>query len=740
MERVSRLRAYILLALFSLVLVLFAFKLFDLQIIETDGNTDNTATYTTITTVRAARGDILDRNGKILVGNRASYDLVFNHYVIKSADDRNEYLRRLYNKCVELGVDYIDHFPVTKSRPFEYTLDNYTTAWQNYFQDYMIDRELDSDITAPLLIEKLRSTYKIPEDWTEEEARAVIGMRYEFDLRGVSNLPTYTFMEDVSDENLSAILELNTPGLMVESTTVREYHTTYAAHILGYMGGMDSDDWAKYKKEGYSMDAYIGQSGFEEAFEEYLHGIDGQRVDEVTKDGTITAQYWRKNPETGESMSPKAGNNVETTIDLEIQKVAEDSLAELMENLTNPEVNTTDDGLDAQGAAVIVMKVKTGEILACASYPTYNLATMNEDWDEIEADERKPFFNRAFGATYAPGSTFKMCTLVSAMEHEYGADSTSGTGAILKYGETIEDKGRFNEWGDGFNPTCLIYSSNPGVTHGVIDGSQALMVSCNYFFYILGARMTWQMVDETAQGLGLGEATGIELVEEKVGHRSNPTSKAASYTGVNATFNAGDRVLGAIGQAENRYTPLQLCVYACTLANRGTRMSATFLNRVVSSDYRELILQKEPEIASQMDISYQTYETYMSGMRKVIMNDSSLPYYTGTASKFFGGPNDLYGVDNSVWPLQDGIWPLKGEVTVYAKTGTAEHSSGGSDHGAFICFAHRSNETEPEIAVAIYGEKVAHGAWLAPVAEDILEAYFELEDASDVFTYENQIG
>ena len=294
MERISRRRAVALLTLFSLVLLLFAIKLFDLQIIETDGNTDNTATYTTLTTVRAARGDILDRNGKVLVGNRASYDLVFNHYVIKSADNRNEYLRRLYNKCQELGVSYNDHFPLTKSRPFEYTLDDYTTAWQGYFQNFMRDRELDSDMSAPLLLEKLRSSYKIPLEWSEEEARAVIGMRYEFDLRGVTNLPTYTFMEDVSDENLSAILELNTPGLMVESSTVREYHTTYAAHILGYVGGMDASEWAEFKDQGYSMDAYVGQSGFEEAFEKYLHGIDGTRVDVVSKDGTIMEQYYAR--------------------------------------------------------------------------------------------------------------------------------------------------------------------------------------------------------------------------------------------------------------------------------------------------------------------------------------------------------------------------------------------------------------------------------------------------------------
>ena len=738
MERISRFRAMTLLVAFSVILVLYAGRLFDLQIIQTDGNTDNTATYTTITTVRAARGDLLDRNGKVMVGNRASYDLVFNHYVIKSSSGTNDYLYRLYNKCKELDIAYLDHFPLTKERPFEYTLDEYSTAWQRHFRTFMQDYNLDSDITAPLLMESLRERYKIPAEWDDATARAVVGMRYEFDLRGITTLPTYTFIEDVSDANLSALLELNTPGLMVESSTVREYHTTYAAHILGYLGGMDANDWEKYKEEGYSMDAYIGQAGMEEAFEKYLHGIDGQRVDVVSRDGTIMAQYWRKDKETGHIYSPKAGNNVETTIDLDIQIAAEDALAELMENIVDPEVNNKpgdEEGHDAEGAAVIVMKVKTGEILACASYPTYNLATMHEDWKEIEADPRNPFFNRAFGAYYAPGSTFKMCTLVAAMEN------TNSKGEIIHpYGEIIEDKGRLDEADlPGFHPTCLVYSANPGVTHGPLDGSQALMVSCNYFFYILGKRLSPEIIDETAKGLGLGEPTGIELVE-KIGWRSNPESKKANYTGVNAQYNAGDRILSAIGQAENRFTPLQLCVYACTLANQGTRYEATFLSRVVSADYHTLVEDNQPVVASKMAISDLTYQTYMSGMRKVVTADPTYNVAFGTASSFFGGPTDKYGIDNTVWPLQDGIWSLKDEVVVYAKTGTAEHASGGSDHGAFLCFAHRAEDTQPEVAIAIYGEKAAHGSWLAPIAEDILEVYFEQVNASDVFTYENQIG
>ena len=714
MERMTRLRARILLGLFAFIMVLYAMRLFNLQIISTDGNTDNTTYYTTVTTVRAARGDILDRNGKVLVGNRASYDLVFNHFVIKSADNRNEYLYTLLKKCEELGVEHQDHLPVTMTRPFEYTLSDYSTAWQGYYQNYMSDRSWDPDVTAPLLIEKMRELYKIPEEWTEEEARAVIGLRYEFDLRGVTNLPSYVFISDVDSENLAAILELNTPGLMVESSTVREYHTTYGAHILGYMGAMTENEWQEYKKLGYSMDADVGKSGFEQAFETYLHGIDGQRLDKVTKEGTIVSQQYLEGKE------PVAGNNVETTIDIDLQKVAEDALSQRMKELTDPNINTggEGEGIDAQGAAVVVMKVKTGEILACASYPTFNLATMKEDWDAINSDDLKPMFNRAFGATYAPGSTYKMSTLVAAMEHVYLKGEKAGQ-PIYAPGETIYDTGVFNhdDFAD-FHPTCLFYSSSYG-SHGDLTAQDALKVSCNLFFYELGYRMTIDMMEETAKGFGLGEPTGIELTE-KVGWRANEASKKASYkNSADAAWNGGDRVLCAIGQSENRFTPLQLAVYTCTLANQGTRYRATFLNRVTSSDYRTLVYSNSPEVVSKMNISDTTYNTYVDGMRRVVT------MIGGTATTCFGGPKDE---DNTQWPSK---------ITVCAKTGTAQHSSGGSDHGVFVCFAPMD---DPQVAIAIFGEKTAHGSSMAPVAEPILKAYFEMVDASEVYTYENGLS
>ena len=712
MERISKVRAMVFLGLFLLVFVLFGAKLFDLQIIETKGDTNNMTTYTSLTRVKAARGDILDRNGNILVGNRASYDLVFNHYVIESATGVNDYLYRLVKKCEELGVEYYDHFPVTKQRPFEYTHEDYTAAWRGYFQSYMLDRGIDSDISATLLVQKLRKRYEFPEEWTDEEARAVLGLRYEFDLRGVANLSNYVFIEDISNEHLATLLELNTPGLQPESSTVREYHTTYAAHILGYVHAMNAEQWQDYKDKGYAMDAFVGQTGFEKAFEEELHAIDGTRVDVVDKEGTIIKQYWaNKYDEHGQLIGqkvPQAGNNVETTLDLNLQIIAEDELAKAMQKLTNPELNPTvgkREGLDAEGAAVVVMEVKTGDILAMASYPTFNLQTFNQDYEQLSQDKLKPMFNRALQGAYPPGSTFKMTTLIAAMNN-----------GIINAETKIEDKGIFTE--HNFNRTCLLWTS-ARATHGEITATDAIRYSCNYFFYDLGNRLTWEQLNEVAKGLGLGEPTGVEL-PENIGWRANPESKKRQYgeNSLDGGWFPGDQINSAIGQSENRYSPLQLCVYACTLANRGTRMKATFLNRVVSSDYRTLVSETQPEVMSTFEICNDAYISYMEGMQRVIYANG------GTARKIFNG-------------FEDTEHTFPADIRVCAKTGTAQTFETWSDHGAFICFAPAN---DPQIAVALYGERIAHPTAIAEVAEHIMKAYFTAQRASTVEVYENKLS
>ena len=680
----------ILLALFGFVLVFYTGKLFSAQIIETKGNTNNAKTFTTYTTVKGTRGEILDRNGNVLVGNRASYNLVFNHYVINSVEGRNERLRTLINRVEELGLTYTEHFPITESRPFEYTLEEYSSTWQGYFQKYLSNRDIDSDMTAPMLMEVLRESYKIPVEWTQEEARKVIGLLYEFDLRGVAGLANYVFIEDVSDSDLAELVELDVPGLMVEASTVREYYTTYGAHILGYVGAMNAEQWQIYKEVGgYNMDAVVGQDGLEEAFEEYLHGIDGVRIDVVAADGTIISQQYVEGKE------PRGGDHVELTVDWPTQMVTEDALADLADWLRDPAKNPSRDGADVEGMAAVVMEVKTGDILAMASYPTYDLATFRQNYAALLDTEGSPLINRALQGMYPPGSTYKMSTLISAMEN-----------GIINSNSTIATRGKFTKYqSSGFAPTCLAW---PG-SHGTIEATVALQKSCNYFFFELADRMTIEMMDETAKALGLGESTGVELYE-KTGYRANPETKKLLNSGTNQYFGSGDRVNTGIGQSENRFTPIQLCVYASTLANRGVRYRATFLNRVVSSDYSTLEVEGTPEIVSTFDISDETVETYKTGMWK--------------AANVSGGTGYRY--------LKDCV------VEVAAKTGTAEHGLGRkySSHGAIICFAPAD---DPQIAVAIYGEKAAHGSTMARAAATIINSYFS-DDAGSVTSAENKLS
>ena len=701
MERMTRVRASILLGIFALVLGLFALKLYDLQIIDTGGTVDNTKTFTTRTTVKAARGEILDRNGNVLVTNRASYDLVFNHFVICSAANRNAILRDLVVLCRDMDIDYVDNLPVSADAPFTYTLKDLPSAWQGYFQSYLEKKpELDSDISAPMLMKELRKYYRIPEEWSEADARAVIGLRYELDLRqDVTNLSNYTFLRDATTEELSAILELSVPGLKPEASVERVYNTVYAAHILGYVGAMDKDQWAKYKdltyehiaadgtvsqRKLYSMDALVGQSGLEEAFESYLHGVDGIREDVVAVDGTVISSKF--------IIEPIAGKNVELSVDLNIQAAAEDSLRDLITGLRAEEGK---DGSDAEGGAVVVMNVKTGEILACASYPTFDLSTFREDYNSLLETPFDPLYNRALQACYPPGSTYKMSMVISAID-----------AGIIDKDKPIYDQGSYDRY-EGFSPDCLQYSEH-GYGHGEVDAMIALEKSCNYYFYWLGDHMSIDTIDLTAFKLGLGELTGVELAEKR-GWRANPTTRAEKYTGDAARWYAADQIMAAIGQSDNSFTPIQMCAYTATLANRGTRYKATFLSRVLTSDYSGMLLENAPEILSQMTISDEAYEAYTTGMRMVAQ--------TGTARKFF-----------SKYP-----------IPVAAKTGTAQHSgaSDASDHGAFVCYAPFD---EPEIAVVVYVEKGGHGSTVAEIGKNILDAYFYDEIHGDTTVGENQIG
>ena len=215
--------------------------------------------------------------------------------------------------------------------------------------------------------------------------------------------------------------------------------------------------------------------------------------------------------------------------------------------------------------------------------------------------------------------------------------------------------------------------------------------------------------DAMAKALGLGEKSGCELYEAQ-GQRANPETKEKEHDGDDSRWYKGDQILAAIGQSENKFTPIQLCNYVTTIVNSGDRFQATFMNRVVSSDYSKVITVGQPKIANSIKISEEAIDAVFEGMIKCA-NESG-----GTAYKTFGN------------------YPVK----VAAKTGTAQTGrTDCSDNGAFVCFAPADN---PQIVVVVYGEKAGHGSSLGNVAKSVLDAYFGVEDSENLTTGENQIG
>ncbi len=690
MERRARFRITALIVCIFLIMGLFSFRLYKVQgSLDEDARRKADSTYY-ITYVDAARGQILDRNGKVLVTNRASYDLVIVNYVLFNSKTPNESLMTLLHTCQELGLDVVSHFPVSNTKPYTYTLDQYSEAWQGYFRRFLTSRGWDPDISARVLMDNLQEDYNIPEDWSLEDMYDLIRVRYELELRLVDNMPldNYTLAKDVSPEELAAIMELGIPGVIVETSTVREYKTPYGAHLLGHTGLMDWEEYdGIYRDKGYLMDAVVGKEGVELAFEDALHGTDGRKFTRVASDGEVLEEYYLE--------TPQPGANVELTIDMDLQAVGEAALATVIEDLRANGVGSKQEGKDAEGGAAVMVEVKTGDVLVCANYPTYNLSTFNRDFNRLKDQADKPLYNRALLAEYHPGSIYKMVTAIAAVD-------TADIGRHYK----IQDRGIFREYEDqGYTPACYIYTSS-GVTHGFVNMMEAISSSCNYYFYSVGLEVETAEVDRVAQTLGLGEPTGVELAEN-IGLRSNPETKAEAYKGTGeAAWVDGDKLQGAIGQGLNAFTPMQMACYTAALANDGVRNKATFLNRVVSYDYRDLVYNNQSEVLSSLEISEEAKTAVLEGMLMAAEE--------GTAYSF----------------LSD--YPIK----VAAKTGTAQHGAGGSDHASFVCFAPAD---DPEIAIAIYVEKGAQGGNLGQVARQLMDAYFSQSTRYETVSTENTV-
>lgn len=653
----SRRRVYVLLGFFCAFLVLFFAVLYDAQVVHGSENRARSITSNTASeTVTASRGIITDRNGKVLVSNRLAYTLVVDKSSFgKDEAALNDAIWQLIQLCQEQGVTWNDTLPMTTGSSPQLTSKSLTES----FREYLDDNKLPTDGGSAEVLAAMRKLYKVDDSYTDAQARLIVGVRYELDGRS-----SYTFAEDVSTELLGRITDGKYRGVTIKTAAARVYNTKLAAHILGTVGAIWQEEWRSdestgyvgYADKGYNMNDLVGKDGVEKAFEEYLYGKDGKRLITTDENGKITGELYTR--------EPQPGGTVALTIDIDLQQVVEDTLASTIQGMIDKDSNE-------RGGAAAVIQVGTGEVLAMASYPTYDLETFNQDYDELVKDERLPMFNRATQGVYAPGSTFKLCTSVAALEE-----------GIITPSTIIEDKGIYTYYVDP-QPMCWIWRQ-AHTTHGRINVSQAIVDSCNYFYYEVGRLTGIKKLDEYATAFGLGQSTGIEIGDVS-GVLASPEWAEAH----DREWTDGQTITAAIGQSYNLFTPLQLANYVATLVSGGEHYEAHLLKNVKSYDNSRVIDVYGKGPLNDLNISDSTMAAVTKGMHDLT--------YDSLRSAF-----------------------SRCVVEAGAKTGSAQV---GTDiaNGTFVAYAPYDN---PEIAIAIVVEKGGSGSLLANAAVDIINAWF----------------
>ena len=704
----SRLAAFALVVV--LLIALCAGTLYKLQIIEGAAYYEESQnSLTSYPSVTAARGNILDRYGRVLVSNRECYNLKISDTRLFSdeVEDPNAVILQMINLVEAAGDTYTDDLPITLEPPFEYT--NMTDIQRTLLDAYLKAKGLDEDTTAVELMSYFRTRYEIANSYTAEEMRKIASVRYAVNVRYEINTNSYIFVEDASIDLISDLMGVVGNVVEVETSYVREYNTQYAAHILGYVQAMSEEDMAKYRPEdensGYDYDTKVGRDGVEAAFEDWLHGTNGEARVKRTANGTVTSTVYLEDP--------VPGNHVYLTIDIQLQeqaeRILETGIYELQIERNDDNAEAVAEGRldevreDIQGGAIVVVDVKTGEPLAIASYPTYDLATIIEDYADLLEADYDPLFNRALMGAYAPGSTFKPCTAIAGL-----------TENIINTETQIECTGIFTKYeSQGYAPACWIYTQMDGqLTHGYDNVTEALKDSCNIFFYTVADDLGIRKLMEYAEDFGLGESTGIELTET-IGNMSNPDNHL-NYD-VDGWVD-GDTVQAGIGQSDSMFTPLQIAEYCAAIANGGTRHSAALLKSVRSYDYSRQLYQNKTEVLSTVDSADYNWAAVQRGMYLMandITSSSNTVYYTL-------GNYSYNGVS----------------LPVAAKTGTSQLGEGKTNNAIFMCYAPFD---DPEIAVAIVVERGLSGANLSRMARNVLDAYFSLGSISNTAERENSL-
>ena len=689
--RIDYKRYFILMILVGVIILTCIIRLFDLQIVHGD-RYRQIAEQRLVRAypVKAPRGEILDRYEKAFVKNRMGYTVQFQKVDVTDDELNEEIIRvaRIIRKCggeleAEFPVFYLENekkwvYTYTVAKPEnakgedeaeeesagidQKAVEELRKKKKEELKTWKEENDIDDMEDPGRIIDHFRNKYAVAGKYNDVEVLTIVSVRHDMERSNFGERNPYVIARDINEIAVQQIKEqgIDLPGVEVEIEPVRVYaEGSSAAHILGRTGIIYAEEYEELKDHGYGMNDIVGKDGLEKVLESYLKGTDGYKSVSMSRDGG--------DHEILASQEVKPGNYVKLTLDLELQKAME---ASLRENITAAA------GRNGAGGAIAIVP-GTGEVLALASYPSYNPETFDEDYEDLVQAKAKPLYNRVLNGTYSPGSTLKPLTAIAGLE----------TG-VIEPDTYIVDRGKYTFF-DSYQPTCLVYSSSGGTkTHGTIEVAEALGVSCNYFFFDVGRKVGIEKMDEYAEKFGLGEKTGIELAENK-GQMASPELREKN----GGTWYPGDVIQTAIGQSDSLFTPAQLANYIATMLNGGTRYQLHLVNEIVDYDTHKAVKKTKTKVLEQISLSESTVAKVREGMRRVVTS--------GTAKEAF----------------------KDSEYKAAGKTGTAEVPDG-ADNVLFVGFAPYDN---PEIVVAVVIEHGANSHYAAKIARDVFDAYMELK-------------
>lgn len=645
--------------------------------------------------VKAPRGEIFDRNGKLLVTNREA----FNVEILKISIEP-ERLNRVLLSVIKIfevnGDSYIDNFPMSIN-PYKFEFGESGSSNDEKLKEFKSRFKIkENNLSNEQIFKEIRKYYNIPAEFSATDARKVIALRYEISQKSISQFDPVVIAYDISKQTVAKLEErhLDFPGVSVIVEPIRSYpNGPLASHLLGYIGKINQREFEKLKAKGYDRNDIIGKDGIESILEGFLKGTAGLKRVEMDSLGRLTGEV--------STTPPEAGKNIYLTIDMDLQKMAEKSLQETISKVNQG--GYKDKFEDAKSGSVVAIDVKTGEILALANYPSYDPAMFvkgisSTDWKMLMDNEQRPMYNRAIAGIYSPGSTFKMVTAMAAL--------SEGKTTI---NEEIQDKGEYTRYKyNGKAPACWIWNSEHR-THGYVNVSEALKVSCNYFFYEMGYRTGIDNLNKYVKMFGLGQKTGVELPGEKAGIIAGPEYKKLYGN----QWYPGDTLSAAIGQSDYSFTPIQMANYIATLVNGGIRNRPHLVSKITTWDgqqvadtdiKKELTTKLGEDInkpAEQLSLNKGYIDAVFKGMESVT-GDAG-----GTAYSTF-----------SNFPIR-----VAGKTGTVQVKGKYKNGKKMSDHAWFVGFAPYDN---PQIGVAVIIEHGGHGSYTAPVARDIIGQYFGL--------------